>query len=474
MKSVKLLLLLSGLFFCSAESRDEFEFSFEKLVEEIKPNEEFSGLDFFGIGDFRKTALDQLAVFNGLTPQLLFDQLRTIKDSIAKSPKPKAEMSYLFADVKFDGQNLKILEIGEGKNGGFRSFDAVFEEGRIWKKFWEYAASFGLPIFYVGQGPSPDPINKIGITLDQKVAWHTFMEVSGRWAKSLAALQDRDDFQELANLAPRGDGSAIKHYKAIVVFKCRDDREPKLLVALEDFKKKYPDFLVLDCVSRPFAASKHLNDILFRSTQDTACYRPACKLYPKEYHTDLAQQIVDDLDSDFFVIKPLDSGMSNGVIMTSVGLLDADLKRILTRKVGSNIGHQGTFNYRPVDTQSYSYWVGDTNRQFIVEAYAPSRTIEVLGKKYDPTIRVVFTLVHDNGTIKVKMLEHWWKLPPKALDEYAILTLKHVSQYRPDLKQLPADELTLSEEDEHLVRSLMADAMARAYVKMLILESGVI
>ncbi len=472
-----LLLLLAAMgnaVRCIAESPDEFIFSYSDLVKKIQvvvpelPLTE--GLDGAAQA-LRFPILDQRSVFNGLTGKSLTKKLSEIKESAGRTTKRRAEISYLFADLKYDGEHLKILELGEGKNGGFRSFDAIFEEGRIWKGFWKYATSLGLPVFYVGPGPSNNPINKIGISLNEKIAWPDFMKKSGLWAWSVQELKARPDFQALASLERSGDGSGVKDYKAIVVYKYRDDREPSHLRALEKFKKDYPDFLVLDCASRPFAASKELNDILFRSSKETAFFRPACKFYPKRYESGLAKQIISDIGGEFFVIKPVDSGMSNGVIMTSREHLDTDLRRILTARVVYNHSHPTTFNYRPTDTQSYSYWFGDTNKQFIVEAFAPSRTITVLGKKYDPTIRAVFALVHDKDAIKVKFFEHWWKLAPKALDEYSILTLKHVSQYRPDLKQLPAKELTLSDADERGMRSLMAGAMARAYVKMLVLEN---
>jgi hypothetical protein len=472
-----LLLLLGAManaIGCIAQLPDEFVFSFSDLVSQIKVvNSEIPIIEDLDAGSqaLRFPILDQKSVFNGLTAKTLASKLSKINESAVSTAHCRAEISYLFADLKYDGEQLKILELGEGKNGGFRSFDAIFEEGRIWKGFWNYITSLGLPVFYVGPGPSNDPINKIGISLNQKIAWSDFMEKSGLWEWSLYDLKELPDFKALATAESSGDGSGLLDYKAIIVYKYRDDREPTHLRALEKFKKDYPNFLVLDCVSRPFAASKQLNDLLFRSSEETAVFRPACKLYPKRYETGLDKKILNDIGGEFFVIKPVDSGMSNGVIMTSRELLDMDLRRILSPRMVSSDSHPTTFNYRPTDTQSYSYWIGDTNKQFIVEAFAPSRTITVLGKKYDPTIRVVFALVHDKDAIKVKFFEHWWKLPPKALDEYSILTLKHVSQYRPDLKELPAKELTLSDEDERGMRSLMAGAMARAYVKMLLLEN---
>ncbi len=479
-KSLMLAVALGITGYCYGQSQDEFIFNMSDLtndviagfVEKSDVVEDEAQIVVPADLDLRDFSVSQRVVFNGFSPRTLTAKLGNLRALINRARTIKAEVSYLFADVKFDGTSLKILELGEGKNGGFRSFDAIFAEGRIWEKFWNYITSLNLPVFYMGPVPTDDPINKIGISLNEKIAWPTFMQKSGRVAFSMGELEAREDFKALDQGAPRGDGSRIADYNGILVYKFRDDREPDSLVELEQFKQAHPSILVLDCVSRPFAANKHLNDILFRSSADTAQYRPACGLYSKKYHAGLAPQIITELGGEYFVIKPLDSGMSNGIIVSSREFLPVDLQRVLGFASATNDPHPYTFNYRPTETQSYEYWKGDTHRNFLVEAYAPSRIIEVLGKKYDATIRVVFGLVHDGDQIHVKFFENWWKLPPKALDEYATLTLKHVSQYRPDLKQLPAAQLTLSNEDECGLRVKMADAMAHAYVKMLVLDSN--
>lgn len=477
-KNLLLVVMLGVAGYCHGQSQDEFVFKMSDLIQKI----EASVVEFRDVAieevqnvvspdlDTANALVSQRLVFNGFSPRKLAAKLRGLRNLAQQTNPLKAEISFLFADLKFDGKDLKILELGEGKNGGFRSFDAIFEEGRIWKGFWNYITSLGLPVFYLGPAPSDDPINKIGISLTDKIAWKTFMEKSGLHAFSMDELEARADFQALKKDVVCSNGSCINDYKAILIYKFRDDREPDALVELEQFKQEHPEILVLDCVSRPFAASKHLNDILFRSGSDTAQYRPACGLYPKKYHAGLAKQIIADLEGDYFVIKPLDSGMSNGIIVTSRDFLPTDLQRILTSSHFAKDSHPYTFNHRPTETQSYEYWRGDSNRNFLVESYVPSRTINVLGRPYDPTIRVVFSLVHDGDEVRVKFFEHWWKLPPKPLDEFTVMTLKHVSQYRPDLKELPAEQLTLSDEDECGVRTMMADAMAHAYVKMLLLD----
>ena len=97
---------------------------------------------------------------DGLDPQTLAELLDTVK--MDTNEPGRAEISYLFADIKFDqtpeGPALKILELGEGKNGGYRTWDGVFETGKIWVGFWNYLKKFDIPMVYVGRLPSSRPV----------------------------------------------------------------------------------------------------------------------------------------------------------------------------------------------------------------------------------------------------------------------------------------------------------------------------
>jgi hypothetical protein len=394
------------------------------------------------------------------------DSLQDILDNVTINTHEmfKADVSFLFADIKYD-KNLKILEFGEGKNGGYRSFDAIFKTGRIWESFWECLSKFGLPIWYVGPKPSSDPINKIGITLGEKLSWGTFNKIRGKAFLYLSQLESDPSFKALSEKKHDFNPYNLSSYKGIVVFKYRDDREYSKLKSLEKFKKNNPEFLVLDESSRPYAANKELTNMLFQDL-DLLKYRPKCKIYSKEYGPNLANKIKGDFQCNYYIIKPINSGMSNGVIMTSSDELGNVLRRILKKRPGpKKIG--ATFNYRPTDTLTYSYWDGDKNKEFIVEEYVTSKDIIVKGKKYDPTMRVVFVIHNDQGVITINFLESWWKIPPFALKDKVSLTERHVSKYRPDLKALPASELKVDPADMILIKSILREMLPKIYIKML-------
>lgn len=398
---------------------------------------------------------------DGLDPQLLSDLLNTVY--INENEPFKADISYLFADVKYDGEKFKILELGEGKNGGYRTWDGVFEKGKIWKGFWNQLATFNIPLIYVGKLPSKHAINKLGITLQDKISWNTFKEHGGAGFSSLRKLERSSFFNKLVKEEKEFDERSIKTYKGILVFKYRDDREPRHLRELESFKKRYPQFLVLDRVSRPFAANKELTDILF-DDDDLRQFRPQTRVYKKHYSRNLAKRINSDFNCQKYVIKPLNSGMSNGVVVVPKKKLDKALKRI-TRNSPSM--HASTYNYRPTSTTSWGYWKGDRNPGFIVEEYVPSKELSVHGRRFDPTIRVCFVVHHDEGRIAVNYLEGWWKIPTRSLDDNCCLTQKHVSQFRGDLKTLPPEKMRISDEDTAHIQTIMRDMMPKMYLKML-------
>ena len=85
-------------------------------------------------------------------------------------------------------------------------------------------------------------------------------------------------------------------------------------------------------------------------------YRPKAKAYPKKYSSSLAEGIINDFKCDNFVIKPISSGGSNGIIFADKYNLDDFLKRILNK------------NNNESDKQT-AYWRGDKEGRFLIEEF---------------------------------------------------------------------------------------------------------
>lgn len=400
---------------------------------------------------------------DGLTPEKLVEVSKSIR-SVNDTDIP-AEISFLFADVKFDPahNSLKFLEFGEAKNGGFRTWDAIFDKGEIWANFWRYLSTHKLPIMYVGTLPGDEVINKIGLTLQEKVSWEAFDAVGGRGFISLYDLERSSFFRNLMKKKKAFDSRDLQSYKGVLVFKYRDDRELIHYNGLESFKKRHPDILVLDDVSRPYAANKELANLLFLE-EDLLKYRPKSGTFDKVYTPQVVNAVKSYFDKDLFVIKPLNSGMSNGVVVVSRDMLDRSIKRI---SYESAAVQADGFNYRPIETITWDYWKGDRNKKFLVEEYVESKKIQVGDDIYDPTMRVVFAIDHSKGDIKWDLLASWWKLPANPLDGDCTLTEKHVSKFRDDLKELSREHLTVAPDDLVVLKSLLDDSLTKVYRKML-------
>jgi len=179
-------------------------------------------------------------------------------------------------------------------------------------------------MIYVGRLPSNAPINKLGITLQDKVSWKTFQGHGGTAFASIRRLKESEFYRQLMSNPVTYDPAAIRTYRAVMVYKYRDDREPRHLEELDAFKKEHPDILVIDKVSRPYAANKELTDLLFEDNL-LEKYRPKTRIYRKVYSPSLATRINREFKSSKYVIKPLNSGMSNGVVVVPRTKLDKAL-----------------------------------------------------------------------------------------------------------------------------------------------------
>ena len=60
-----------------------------------------------------------------------------------------ADISFCIADIKFDGKNIKICELGQGSRSRFKGYDALYGKGKVWTAFWEYLAKFQKPFWIV-------------------------------------------------------------------------------------------------------------------------------------------------------------------------------------------------------------------------------------------------------------------------------------------------------------------------------------
>jgi len=361
----------------------------------------------------------------------------------------RVDISYLIVDLKFDGKNIKILEFGEGVSAGLNGYEYYYGPGALWQKFWDYLRPFDMPMWYVGK-------------YWENRALERFINMGGHFAwreKDLCVdcVYDNEAHKPLTNNEIDGSyvcgNKSIKDHKGIIILTgSAHERD------MQKYKSKYPDFIMLNQATAPFARSKHMMSLLFQDNELWK-YRPQCKAYEKKYSHTLARNIIRDFKCDTYVIKPLNSSQGKGIIMAKKNELDKYLRIILMRRN----------NLHVTQDLSFRYWLYDKNTHFIIEEYEPSKAIFVNKKKYDPTMRVVFTLDYDLDKINLTFLGSYWKLPKQPLDSMGTLIEKTKSKIIPG----KLSSALVREQDISKVQEILSEALPKIYKRMLGLQEEI-
>lgn len=351
------------------------------------------------------------------------------------------DISFFIADAKYDEGKLKILEFGEGPRSRFNGYDTLYGRGKMWAYFWQYLEQFQIPIWYVD--PNIDKNN-----VQKEVGFKEFKKINGIALKNMQELIENDAFQHTAHQDPPKNKYSIKDYKGIIIFRHKNASHD----IIEEFKRNFPYFIVVDNASSLHVNNKYLTSLLFNDKQLTH-YRPQCKSYLKQYSPSLATQIIKDFHCNTYVIKPLTAFKGNGVIIVKKETLNKVLYHILKK----------TKIIRRSKNPTYNHWARNKNKKFIVEECEASKYIKVGGKTYDPTMRMVFCLHYEKGKIYLTMLGGYWKLPPRALEEQGTLIEKSKSKIVPNR----ASSAKIAQNDMKNAQRLFQKVLPLVYLKML-------
>ncbi len=349
------------------------------------------------------------------------------------------DISFLIADLRWNKGSLKILELGEGPQSFFQGFDELFSTGEMWRLFWNYLKPFNLPVWYVGKKPNtPTKINQF--------AFNLFLANGGRWAPSLESLAHDDLFKQLANKKTTTTRPLnLGQHLGIIVFS--NHGYPNWYAeSLKKFKEKYQNFLIINDATTPYVNHKYHTSLLFNNLLSS--YRPRWIRCKKKYSPALANKILAHLNSPIVVIKPLNAANGWGNLMVDATELDATLRKILTQSK-----HLKTYT-----DPSWSYWANDGHKHFLVEEFVTSHAINIKGKFFDGTMRVVFILKHEQGKIAINFLGCCWKLPRLSLDTTGSIMEKHKSGY---------GAAHVSQEDKQEVEAVLKSLLPPLYKKML-------
>jgi hypothetical protein len=329
------------------------------------------------------------------------------------------ELSFCIVDLKFDSEKIKICEFGRGLGSTFRGYDVLYGHGQMWSKFWNVLKQLQKTPWLVStQG------------LRKEFAPEVFKEIGGRNVRAIEGINPSSPAFVLMA------GNAKKKS-----FSCAE------------FKQRYPQCLILDEVTKRFVTNKYETGLLF-DDHELDSYKPRYKIFPKEYSSILALEILQKLNSNRIVLKPVNASLGSGIVMVEPSELDHVLRVILKEEdyaKGQN------------DATNFAYWAKDHEKFFIAEEFVASKKIFIDHKPYDPTMRVAFVLFNNAGIPCINFLDAYWKLPTKSLDAYGTFTELHKSHVEAERKC----SACVDTDDFEVVKTQLCLLLPQIYLKML-------
>lgn len=389
---------------------------------------------------------------NTLDPLLHFQIHSSGSKTIDKKKFKKASISYLFMDMKYSHDRIKICEFGGKAASPAETTINTFEKKfnlitPYWLLFWEYLSQFQLPVWYVGGNLVETSLNRMhSITRREKMYWDTFLSMGGRYAKNLNNLETDTIFQILAKNEPTNfQANKISTYSGIIVFHKFENK------IIKNFQKKYPHFLVTDTVTKPYTRDKAKGARLFKNKQ-LQQYKPKFTIFQNRYNKNLAKEIIGKIRSPLYVIKPVNLNQSKGVFIVDRHQLDKTLKKILKNSTSQK-------------RQDAEYWKAQNKKDLvIVEEFCHSKRIKVRHKWYEPTMRMVCMLHYDDGKIHASILGGYWKIPNVAVSD--------PGTYNERYKTVPRDDpqftgLEVDYDDTQNVHQILKKMLPHLYHEML-------
>jgi len=340
-----------------------------------------------------------------------------IKDTtIKKSISP--DISLFVADLKYSDTEIKFLDISTEKLLMPSTIHNAPKPRKIWKKVWDYLDSFNLPVWLI--------CDKTFYKKNHDLyALNYFKNKSGYWLPDLPKLAQDNLFNKIAYNAKDIRKTIISDYSGIIML----EHKPISNNLLALFKKKFPQFLIINLSAKNFTTNKITQTRLF-SSEKLKRYIPKRQILQKHYYPNLAKKLAATLGTNRFVIKPSCSIKGNGILAPHINNLDSTLKNILQKKHALRSINNNSF-YNPPYPLARDYWNYDRNSHFIIENFISSKSINFEGKKYDPTLRIFFALKYDNQKIYLDIFEGFWLLPAKSINDSGNFEDKHMAMYSP-------------------------------------------
>jgi len=355
------------------------------------------------------------------------------------------------ADIKYDQGDFKIVECGDGIYMSLRAADFIMNNkpynlvAPFWGLLWYFLHQFNLPVWLVE-----------GISNRNAMALNECKRLKIPYAASFEELEKSPLFQASCTKTIT-DTHSLSNYAGIIVFsatpgkECRRDGKQ-----YKAFQKKYPQFIYLNSTARDYLKRKDETYMLFQRAGLTS-FIPTFAVFPTIFNNAMVASAKRLLPkSELVVVKPAFSSLSCGVNVIEKKDLESFLKLIL--ETPHKIPHTAK--------RDLSFWKYKKPSRLVISDYARSQTIYKDGKPYDPTMRVMYIMYHDQGVIRVNVLGGFWKIPVHALSEKGVtqtqkhVTIAHAGDY--------FTGILLEQEETIRMKEVVAPVLAKAYEQMLL------
>lgn len=364
------------------------------------------------------------------TSQKTPTEFASLKQKCSCKNQCKPDISFGIADIKYDGNALKILEFGEGTISMFKGFDSLHGSGAMWSLIWEYFSQ-KCPNLCLVDYDLNAPLKRAA------VGYHTLAKNHGITCDNLDTLLRFPAFKHNAQ-SHEPQVVVIRHYKAT-------NQE------FQDFAARFPSTIICNTAISPFVNHKNKTDHLF--TGDLRRYRPYSTLITKKDAGKQAAAILAKSDAPAFVIKPVSSSRGRGVLFALRDQLEAMIKKITSLNKRTPI----TFS------ENVEFWRSNTDAHFLIESCEASKSVIVDGDPYDATLRLVYGLSHKDGYVEASAIGYYWKLPALPLNARGSFIEKKLSRIV-EGNQCAAD---IAPEDEAIVTATMLPILNTVYTTML-------
>lgn len=375
----------------------------------------------------------------------------------AESAPQRLTIDFCIIDAKYDGKHLKILEFGSGPRSGLDGYHNLYGVGSLWTQFWQYLDQFKKPMWYM---KTPKLASAEGKRWFNFMAGEKLIELGGRFA-----LDPHEVEQHVSQFCTKKSDGNYPDYNGIFLMNISRNR-PECEPMNAQIRKMFPAAVFVNDISDNFVFNKSKSDRLFRE-DGLREFRPKSMVCMKRYSSGLARKIIGTMQCDLFVIKPLNAQYGKGVIFVRKEELDTILQAILTQKnLDDQEDRSKQFHKRTSRIplcEAIDYWSTDNNSRFIIEEYVPSKLIEVEGKRYDATLRVIFAMHCLNRQITITSFGGYWKLPTHAVDDEGSLNDIHQS-YQYDRSIISA---AVDQTDMDHINELLKMALTPIYAKMI-------